>query len=96
MSQFFLYRKAFLQNIGPKLRERRLKLGMSLEELGRLCSISPTFIERIEKCRSKTHPSLNTILQLCRGLNCQINIELADREADKNIFPSNPKGLENT
>ena len=82
MSQFFLYCKAFLQNIGPKFRERRIKLGISLEELGRLCSISPAFIERIEKCRSKTYPSLNTLLQLCRGLNCQINIELADKESE--------------
>src|SRR5712691_889229 len=56
-------------HIGPRLREQRERLGMSLREIARRIGVSPSLISQIE--RDKVNPSVSTLYALARelGLN---------------------------
>ena len=53
-------------HIGPRLRARREKLGLSLRELARQVGVSASLISQIE--RDKVNPSVSTLYSLVREL----------------------------
>jgi transcriptional regulator with XRE-family HTH domain len=53
-------------HIGPRLRARREKLGLSLRELARRVGVSASLISQIE--RDKVNPSVGTLYSLVREL----------------------------
>lgn len=65
-------RKKALTNFGTAVRQARLQLGISQEELGFRSGLDRTYISGIE--RSVRNPSLTAILAIAKGLG----IEAAD------------------
>jgi transcriptional regulator with XRE-family HTH domain len=53
-------------DIGVKLKEERIRIGMSQKELADKVGLTPSFLSQLEN--SQTSPSLSTYLQLCRAL----------------------------
>ncbi len=53
-------------DIGGKLKEERMRLGMSQKELADKVSLTPSFLSQLEN--NQVSPSLGTYLQLCRAL----------------------------
>jgi transcriptional regulator with XRE-family HTH domain/KaiC/GvpD/RAD55 family RecA-like ATPase len=53
-------------DIGTKLKEERIRIGMSQKELADKISLTPSFLSQLEN--NQVSPSLNTYLQLCRAL----------------------------
>src|SRR5215510_9027191 len=56
-------------HIGPRLRDQRKRLGISLREIARRIGVSASLISQIE--RDKVNPSVSTLYALVRelGLN---------------------------
>ncbi|MCK9419033.1 MAG: helix-turn-helix domain-containing protein [Nitrospirae bacterium] len=61
------HKKEPASDIGAKLKEERLRIGMSQKELADKVSLTPSFLSQLEN--SQTSPSLSTYLQLCRALD---------------------------
>ncbi len=61
------------------LRRHRKRLGLSQEELARLCDLHRTEISLLE--RSKRSPRLETIVNLARGLELSSVCELLEAHA---------------
>ncbi|MCI1968952.1 helix-turn-helix domain-containing protein [Clostridium luticellarii] len=62
------------------LKNRRIKCGLSQEDLARKCNIDRTYISMIE-CQ-KRNPTLNIIFKICKSLDIKtsdfiLNIEKA-------------------
>jgi len=53
-------------DIGSKLKEERVRLGISQKELADKVSLTPSFLSQLEN--NQVSPSLSTYLQLCRAL----------------------------
>jgi len=53
-------------DIGVKLKEERIRIGMSQKELADKVDLTPSFLSQLEN--GQTSPSLGTFLQLCRAL----------------------------
>ena len=53
-------------DIGGKLREERIRLGMSQKELANKVGLTPSFLSQFEN--NQVSPSLATFLQICRAL----------------------------
>lgn len=53
-------------DIGSKLKEERIRLGISQKELADKVSLTPSFLSQLEN--NQVSPSLSTYLQLCRAL----------------------------
>ena len=53
-------------DIGGKLKEERLRIGMSQKELADKVNLTPSFLSQFEN--NQASPSLGTYLQLCRAL----------------------------
>ncbi len=54
------------ERIGPRIRARRLELGMSMGELARRLGVSPSFVSRLEN--GHCPPSVGTLRALTREL----------------------------
>jgi transcriptional regulator with XRE-family HTH domain len=69
-------------DIGVKLKEERIRIGMSQKELADKVSLTPSFLSQLEN--SQTSPSLSTYLQLCRalGVNPGQFLELSGKTSD--------------
>jgi transcriptional regulator with XRE-family HTH domain len=63
--------RAGLPDVGNRLRERRVALGMSLRELARRLSVSPSLISQIE--RSKVTPSVATLYSMTTALDLSLD-----------------------
>jgi len=63
--------RAALPDVGNRLRERRVALGMSLRELARRLSVSPSLISQIE--RSKVTPSVATLYSMTTALDLSLD-----------------------
>jgi len=78
-------------HIGPRLREQRERLGMSLREIARRIGVSASLISQIE--RDKVNPSVSTLWALARELGLNMG-DLFDEEAvrrdDRNGGDSTP------
>jgi transcriptional regulator with XRE-family HTH domain len=64
-------------HIGPRLREQRERLGMSLREIARRIGVSASLISQIE--RDKVNPSVSTLWALARELGLNMG-DLFDEE----------------
>lgn len=71
-------------HIGPRLREQRERLGMSLREIARRIGVSASLISQIE--RDKVNPSVSTLWALARELGLNMG-DLFDEETG----PSDPR-----
>jgi len=63
-------KKAILIKFGQKVREHRLKLGLSQEELAARAGVHRTYIGMIE--RAEKNITLENIERICKALNLSI------------------------
>jgi transcriptional regulator with XRE-family HTH domain/quercetin dioxygenase-like cupin family protein len=75
-----------MDGLGTRLKDVRLRAGMSLRELARQANVSPSFISQIEN--SKSQPSVATLYTFARLLNISID-QLFDQRDD----PATPRVL---
>ena len=61
------HRKETVTDIGAKLKEERVRTGMSQKELADKVNLTPSFLSQLEN--NQVSPSLSTYLQLCRALS---------------------------
>jgi transcriptional regulator with XRE-family HTH domain len=59
-------KKEHVSDIGAKLKEERIRIGLSQKELADKVSLTPSFLSQLEN--NQVSPSLSTYLQLCRAL----------------------------
>ncbi len=64
-----------MENLGERLKDVRLKAGLTLRELARQADVSPSFISQIEN--GKSQPSVATLYSFSRLLGVTVD-ELFD------------------
>lgn len=57
--------------IGQKIKERRLDLGITQEQIANQLEINPSHVSNIE--RGRTNPSLTTLIKISNILECSID-----------------------
>jgi len=57
--------------LGKKIREKRMELHLSQEQLAEICHLDRTYISLVE--RGKRNMSLNNLLKLASGLKTNIS-----------------------
>jgi transcriptional regulator with XRE-family HTH domain/quercetin dioxygenase-like cupin family protein len=72
---------AGMENLGARIREIRMRNGMSLRELARRIDVSPSFISQIENGRSQ--PSVMTLYALSQLLGLSIDDIFEDSTTEK-------------
>ncbi|MDD2200927.1 MAG: helix-turn-helix transcriptional regulator [Firmicutes bacterium] len=72
-----------LRNLGKRIREARLRQGMSQEELSEKCCINPSYIGQIE--RGEKSPSLQTLWAIADGLNMNMRLLFASPETEQEL-----------
>ncbi|MGN6326783.1 helix-turn-helix domain-containing protein [Pseudolysinimonas sp.] len=60
-----------MDNLGSRLRDERLKAGMTLRELARQANVSPSFVSQIEN--GKSQPSVATLYTFSRLLGIAVD-----------------------
>src|SRR5207249_2571457 len=58
-------------SVGPRLRERRAELGLSLRELARRLEVSPSLVSQIET--GKIQPSVRTLYAIVNELGLSLD-----------------------
>jgi len=61
-----------IQYLGPRLKEIRLKAGLSLREVARQLNVSPSFVSQIEN--GKSQPSVATLYSFARLLGVPVDV----------------------
>ena len=62
--------------IGKRIREKRLKLGLTIQELAETADISDNFLGNIE--RGNGQPSIETLLKVVNALGVDANYVMRD------------------
>ena len=57
--------------IGERLRSRRLEMGLTQAQLGRLAGVSGSFVGHLE--RAEKIPSVETLMRLCIGMDMSMD-----------------------
>ena len=57
--------------IGERIRSRRLEMGLTQAQLGRLADVSGSFVGHLE--RAEKIPSVETLMQLCIGMDMSMD-----------------------
>jgi len=70
-----------LNRIGQTLKDKRIKLGMSIRDLANTCQIAPSTISLIEN--GKTSPNLLSLKAICDTLNTPVFSLLLDEAQEK-------------
>lgn len=65
-----------LTAVGERIRSRRVKLGLSQEQLAELCGITPSYVGHIE--RASRQLSLNTAISISTVLEISLDYLLLD------------------
>lgn len=65
-----------LQNLGKRIREERIRVGLTQERLAELVGCNESYIGQIE--RSTKNPSLETVLKIASALKVTIDYLLVD------------------
>jgi transcriptional regulator with XRE-family HTH domain len=60
-----------LKSLGAKLREHRLGVGLTQEDLADLCDFDPTYISLLE--RGKRNPSFLTLVKIAKHLKIKLS-----------------------
>ena len=71
-------------NIGKVIAERRLALGLSLDEVAHRAECTKSNVWELEKGRSK-NPTIIQALALCSALQCSLNT-LLGRDVSQPVF----------
>lgn len=61
-----------IEYLGPRLKEIRLKTGLSLREIARQLKVSPSFVSQIEN--GKSQPSVATLYSLANLLGIPVDV----------------------
>jgi len=61
-----------IEYLGPRLKEIRMKTGLSLREVARQLEVSPSFVSQIEN--GKSQPSVATLYSLARLLGVPVDV----------------------
>lgn len=69
-----------MDHLGARLKDVRLKAGMTLRELARQADVSPSFISQIEN--GKSQPSVATLYSFARLLGVTVDELFDTRDAD--------------
>jgi len=80
--------EVLMDNLGSRLKDVRLKAGLTLRELARQADVSPSFVSQIEN--GKSQPSVSTLYAFAQLLNVSID-ELFDQ---RGVDPSQPPLVE--
>lgn len=72
-----------LINVGKRIREARLRQGMSQEELSEKCCMNPSYIGQIE--RGEKSPSLNALYSIADGLDVNIRSFFESPETEEEL-----------
>lgn len=73
-------KEKILQVLGLLVRQNRLALGISQEELGLRCDLDRTYISGVE--RGMRNPSLTALVTLAKGLNITVSELLNNLESE--------------
>jgi transcriptional regulator with XRE-family HTH domain len=65
-----------IEYLGPRLKEIRLKTGLSLREIARQLDVSPSFVSQIEN--GKSQPSVSTLYSLAKLLGVPVDVLFED------------------
>lgn len=71
-------------DIGGKIKQRRLKLGLTLEELGARTELSKGFLSQLE--RNLTSPSIATLIDILEALGTNPSDFFSEQGDDKVVF----------
>jgi transcriptional regulator with XRE-family HTH domain len=74
------------RRIGPRIRARRLQLGIGLRELARRIDVSASFLSRVET--GQCSPSVGTLCALSRELDISAGELLADPQLSTRRIPA--------
>lgn len=75
-------KQKILNALGYLVRQRRIELGISQEELGLRANLDRTYISGVE--RGVRNPSLTAIVSLANGLGVSVSILLENLEVEAN------------
>lgn len=78
-------RKQNMDQVGPRLRKAREARGLSVREIARRISVSPSFVSQVET--GKASPSVGTLYSLVNELGLSLD-EVMGEEPDRTQFPS--------
>ena len=73
-------RKEPFFDIGTKIKERRIKIGMSQKELADKVDLTPSFISQLEN--NQISPSLNSFIQICGALGVSLT-EILEKKSEE-------------
>jgi transcriptional regulator with XRE-family HTH domain len=79
--------RAALPNVGDRIRDRRQSLNMSVRELARRLTLSPSLISQIE--RGKATPSVATLYAITTELKMSLDELFSDQHARAAARPAN-------
>ena len=79
-----------IDNLGSRLKDLRLKAGLTLRELARKAGVSPSFVSQIEN--GKSQPSVATLYSLAQLLEVSIDELFAADELDDARAPKDAAG----
>lgn len=71
-------RKETASDLGVRIKELRIKIGLSQKDLADKMDVTPSFISQLEN--SQISPSLKSFLQMCRALNVNPALFLDDEK----------------
>lgn len=71
-------------NIGEKIRDLRLKMELTQEELGDRCDLTKGFISQLEN--NLTSPSINTLINILEALGSSPEAFFAKSRQEKYVF----------
>lgn len=74
-----------MDNLGSRLKDIRLKAGLSLRELARKVDVSPSFISQIEN--GKSQPSVATLYAFSQQLNVSVDELFGDDDSESQKIP---------
>lgn len=80
---FSVPRKEPFSAIGSRLKDIRMKLGMSQKELAEKVDLTPSFLSQLES--NQISPSLSSFMQICNALGVKPSQILDSRQQD--VFP---------
>ncbi|MEW6417869.1 MAG: helix-turn-helix domain-containing protein [Nitrospirota bacterium] len=74
-------RKEPFSDIGTKIKEIRIKIGISQKELAEKVDLTPSFISQLEN--NQISPSLNSFIQICNALGVSLTEILEEKKSEE-------------
>ena len=80
-----------MEDLGQRLKEVRVRAGLTLRELARQADVSPSLISQIEN--GKSQPSVATLYAFSRLLNVSVDELFEDRTPAGRVAPARYAGV---